>query len=424
MFFFKRRTFLSIVLAAGLIFNSAMPAFADIVDSFNLAPFVPTVLDALMMVATGGYEFFVGKGNGIIYILVWGFLAFSLTYGIAKMYFPKIAGDLLGTSGVGTMMDGKVTAQNIIQNNVMKPVLRAIIAAAVLLQLRPAFMTEWLVNPFLQVGAIYTRAITDTINTGIAAPKMECPPEIVEKEWISKPSCEFLIQPVADISVANNQVIKTGFGFITRGLRGLMTLVPHGGEDFLNLVTGILLVTTFVASNLFMALLIIQAIFNFGMALILYPFNVLAYVAKSSDKWLDIWPAFSGITKALQRLIITMIACAFILCINVSVIRALFQWNSSVFVVAAGGVGTSNIPQIANNAMGFGAHSILWLSAILTFYLMFRIFALTREQLNAYVGGGMDNLYKSTTNDAKTMWAGAKNLGKKIGTAAGWIKKK
>ena len=53
-----------------------MPALADwgIVDQFNLAPFVPLMLDAMMTIATGGYEFFVGNGNGIIYLLVWGFL--------------------------------------------------------------------------------------------------------------------------------------------------------------------------------------------------------------------------------------------------------------------------------------------------------------------------------------------------------------
>jgi len=424
MFLFKRGIFLSVACAAGLLTAPAMAADGGIIDAFNLAPFVPTVLDALMMVATGGYEFFVGDGNGIIYILIWMFLAFSLTLGIAKMFFPKQMGDLLGLSGTGAIAGGKITPADLVQNNVFKPAFRALIAAVILLQLKPVYMTEWLVNPFLQLGAIYTRAITDTINTPGGAPKMECPPHIVEKAWISKASCEYLIQPVADISAANNQVIKAGFGFITRGLRGLVTLVPHGGQDFLNLVTGILLVTTFVASNLFMALLIIQAIFNFGMALILYPFHVLAYVAKPSDKWLDIWPAFSGITKALQRLVITMIACAFILCINVAVIHSLFQWNTSIFVTAAGGAASSNVPQIANTSSGFGAHSILWLSAILTFYLMFRIFTLTREQLNAYVGGGMDKLYKDTTGDAKKLWADAKNLGKKIGTAAGWVKKK
>lgn len=325
------------------------------------------------------------------------------------------------------MADGKATGSAIAQN-MLRPVMRAILAATVLLQIKPVYMTEWLINPFLQFGALYTHSITESINeTGMAAPDVECPASIVQKEWISESSCKFLVQPVSDLSHANNQIIKRGFEFITRGLRGLITLVPHGGEDFLNLVTGILIVTTFVSCNLFMALLIIQAIFNFGMALILYPFQVLTWVIKpkNPDKWFDVWPAFGEVTKALQKIIITMIACAFILCINLAIIKSLFQWNSSVFVVAAGGSAVTNVPQAANSAMGFGQHSILWLSAILTFYLMLKIFDLTRKQLDSYVGGGMDKLYNQVVkSDAPKMANLIKDNAKKLGTAFGWIKKK
>lgn len=431
MILFKRALFYVLrrampFMALAFFCLSPMSAYADsnIIDALNLAPFIPNILDALMTVATGGYEFFVGKGSGIIYILIWGFLAISLSLYLIKMYFPKTWVSFFGFSGGGEMVDGKADAMTI-STNMLKPAIRAIIAAAVLLQLKPIYLTEWLVNPFLQFGAIYTESITNSINeSGIKAEKIECPESIIEKGWISKSSCEFMVQPVSDISHANNQIIKRGFDFINRGLRGLITLVPHGGEDFLNLVTGILLVTTFISSNLFMALLIIQAIFNFGMALILYPFQVLVYVVKPSDKWFDIWPAFSGVTKALQQMIITMIACAFILCVNIAIIKSLFQWSSSVFVVAAGGVATSNVPQVANSAMGFGEHSILWLSSILTFYLMLRIFNLTREQLDNYVGKGMDDMYKKVTKDTSSLLKGTKNWSKKIGTAIGWIKKK
>jgi hypothetical protein len=258
----------------------------------------------------------------------------------------------------------------------------------------------------------------------VSTKKVECPEDIVKKAWISPESCEFLTQPVADLSHANNQVIKRGFDFITNGLRGLMTLLLHGGEDFMNIITGIVLVFTFVSCNIFMALLIIQGIFNFGMQIILYPFYVLTYVFKSSDKWFDIWPAFSGITKALQQLIVTMIACAFILSINVAIIKALFQWNSSVFVVSAGGFASSNVPQVAQSAMGFGQHSVMWISAILTFYLMFKIFDMTKKQLEKYVGSGMDGLYKSVGGDTNALWRSAKNMGKQIKDATGWFKKK
>ena len=416
-----------IVAIAAMVLFSPIGAYAadnSIVDALNLAPLIPTVLDALLAVATGGYEFFVGNGDGIIYILVWGFLAVSMGLYLIKMYFPKTWISFFGFSGGGEMTGGGIDGFTI-ATNMLKPMIRAIIAVTVLLQLKPVYLTEWLINPFLQFGAIYTESITSTINeTGVNAPQINCPPSVIQQGWISQESCEFLVQPVSDISHANNQIIKRGFDFINSGLRGLITLIPHGGENFLNIITGIILVFTFVASNLFMALLIIQAIFNFGMALVLYPFQVLAYVVKSSDKWLDVWPAFGGITKALQKIIVTMIACAFILCVNIAIVRALFQWNSSVFVVAAGGTATSNVPTVANSALGFGEHSILWLSAILTFYLMFRIFNMTRQQLDSYVGKGMDKLYNQVTGDAKKTVDNTKKLGKTLGTAFGWIKKK
>ncbi len=396
----------------------------DIIDSFNLAPFVPMVLDALMMVATGTYEFFVGDGDGVINILIWLFLGLTITLTLVKLYVPKAWAGIFGISAGGELEGGKITGTKIIEN-VLKPGFRAVIATVLLLQLRPVYLTQWLVNPFLQLGSIYTNALTDTINQpGATGPTIKCPPDIVAKAWISESSCNFLIQPVSDLSHANNQIIKRGFDALTSGLRGLITLVPHGGEDFLNVITGLVLITTFVSSNLFMALLIIQGIFNFGMQLILYPFYVLTYVFKSSDKWLDVWPAFGGITKALQQLIVTMISCAFMLCINLAVIRALFNWNSSVFVASAGGSAYSNVPTVGTGAMGFGEHSVTWLSAILTLYLFFRIYNITQQQLKKYIGGGMDGLYKSVISDSKTLWGGAKKWGTSIGKAVGWVKGK
>lgn len=419
---------LPVVAAAVLMFAPASAHAAwGIVDSFNLAPFVPLVLDAFMTVATGGYEFFVGDGDGIIYILIWGFLAISMSLYLVKMYFPAKWVSFFGFSGGGEMAAGKADGMTIAQN-MLKPGLRAIIAAAVLLQIKPVYVTEWLVNPFLEFGAIYTHAITDGINAGgvaaASAAPVECPPDIVAQGWISERSCNFLTQPVADISNVNNQMIKRGFDFIHQGLRGLITLIPHGGQDFMNLISGILLVTTFVGCNLFMALLIIQAIFDLGMALILYPFQVLTWVAKpkNPDLWFDVWPAFSGITKALQTLVITMIACAFILTINVAVVRALFNWNSSVFVVAAGGSAASNVPQVANNGAGFGEHSVMWMSAILTFYLMLRIFDLTRERLKMYAPA-KDTLYRNVTGDAKKTWKNTKDWTGKMAKAGTFGKK-
>lgn len=423
MYLIKR---LFLYAVAVILLMSPMGAYAAdyaIVDALNVAPLIPTILDALMAVATGGYDFFVGKGNGIVYILIWGFLAISISLYLLKMYFPKVWVSFFGFSDGGEMFDKGVSGFTIAEN-LLRPSIRAIIAVTVLLQIKPVYLTEWLINPFLQFGALYTESITETLNNAGIAPDIECPPSVVQQGWISPESCEFLVQPVSDLSYANNQVIKRGFDFIKSGLRGMITLIPHGGENFMNLITGILLVSTFVSSNLFMALLIIQAIFNFGMSLVLYPFQVLAYVVKPSDKWFDIWPAFSGITKSLQKIIVTMIACAFILCVNIAIIRSLFQWNSSVFVTAASGSASSNVPTMASSALGFGEHSILWLSSVLTLYLMFRIFDMTRERLNDYIGKGMDGLYNQVRGDVKTLTKDAKKYGSSLAKAIGWIKKK
>ncbi|MBP5708036.1 MAG: hypothetical protein J6W79_03505 [Alphaproteobacteria bacterium] len=400
-------------LIASAMFVLPFPALADgtLLDNFNLAPFVPIVLDAMMTIASGGYEFFVGNGDGIIYLLVWGFLAITIALYLVKLYLPKNWTGVIGFSGGGEMFDGKTNSMTIIYN-VMKPCLRGIIAAGLLLQIRPVVLTEVLVNPFLQFGALYTHSITETIKeAGVSAPKIECPAEIVDKAWISKSSCEFLVQPVSDLSAANNTMIQRGFESLSRGITQLLVPIPRGGIGFINIITGIILISTFFSSNLFMALLIIQGIFEFGMSLVLYPFQVLSYVAKPNDKWLDIWPAFAGVTTALKKLVITMIMCSFMLCVNIAIIKSLFTWNSSIFTTGP-----------ATGA--FGEHSMLWLSSILTFYLMFKLFDLTRSQLNSYVGGGTDALYSKVTGDTKTLWHNVKDTGKTIGKAIGWIKSK
>ncbi len=404
-----RRLALPVVLCVALFVPNAAFARWEIVETLNLAPFVPRVLDAFMMVARGGYEYFVGNGDGIIYLLIWGFLAISVFMYAFKMFLPTRWLELMGMSGGGEMWDGKVKGFNMAETT-LKNAMRAVVAATFLLQIKPVYITDWVVNPFLEFGAIYTDAILETQNDqGIVRPDISCPEGVLAGEWLNVRSCEFMIRPVADVSAANNKVIKRGFDFLTRGLRGLMTLIPHGGQNIMDVITGILLIFAFVGCNFFMALLIIQGIFNFGMALILYPFNVLVWVAKPNDKWFDVLPAFSEIIKALRALIITMIACAFILIVNVAVVKALFHFDSSAFVVSAGGTASSNLGGANTNAVSFGGHSLLWLSSILTFFLMNAIFDRTREQLEKYAPG-MSGLYNQTKTDFKANVEKAKGI--------------
>lgn len=414
----SRRIILPVLVMCIVIVPDAAFAKWEIVDKLNLAPFVPRVLDGFMMVARGGYEYFVGNGNGIIYLLVWTFLAISIFMYAFKMYFPKRWVEFLGLSGGGEMWDGKVKGFDISQNT-LKNLMRGVIAATFLLQVRPVFVTEWLVNPFLEFGAIYSGAILDMPNVpGVVKQNVSCPPAVMSGNWISERSCNFLIKPISELSSVNNAVVKRGFEFFARGVRGLMTPIAHGGQNIMDMITGVLLIFAFIGCNLFMALLIIQGIFDFGIALILYPFSVLAWVAKPNDKWFDIWPAFSEIIKALRTLVITMIACAFILIINVAVVHALFNFDSSVFMVAAGGTAASNVPgsTMTANAVDFGGHSLLWLSSILTFFVMRAIFNLTQKQLKDYSGAKTD-LYDQAKNDfnanvkkAKSIYQSAKKI--------------
>ena len=415
-----RRTMFPLLMLVAFIFPGDALAAWEIIDRLDLSPFIPRVLDAFMLVARGVYEYFVGTGDGIIYLLIWAFLGISVFMYAFKMYFPRRWVEFLGLSGGGEMWDGKVSGMSI-SEGVLKRGMRAIIAALLLLQVRPTLVTEWLVNPFLEFGAIYTSAITDQAKVqGVVKRKVKCPESILAGDWLSARSCEFLVQPVADVSTVNNAVIKRGFEYVERGLHGLMTLVPHGGQNIMNLITGILLISTFVGCNFFMALLIIQGIFDFGIALILYPFSVLTWVAKSSDKWFDVLPAFDGIIKALQKLVITMIACAFILIINVAIVRALFHWDGVVFNVAAGGFASSNVP--TTNTVSFGGHSLLWLSALLTFFLMKAIFDLTRRQLDTWAPG-MSGMYNQAKSDFDANVKRAKGIYESVKKALGLIKK-
>lgn len=394
-------------------FSTSANANWGIVDSLDLSPFIPMVLDALMSVATATYNFFVGTGDGIIYILIWGILGFSIAMYLIKLFFPPQWLSFFGFTGGGEVFTGKATGFSI-GENVLKYAMKAIIAATILLQVKPTYVTNWLVNPFLEFGAIYTESILDTISTDKIT-TVKCPDSIKENGWLSDNSCNFLIAPIAQITHENNKVIKRGFEFLTTGLTGLATIIPNGGNDFLNIFTGILLIFAFVSSNFFMALLIIQGIFNFGMALILYPFKVLTYVAKKSEDWVNPWPAFEGIITSLRQLVITMIACAFILTVNIAIIKSLFNWNSSVFITDGAPAATQS------TAMGFGQHSILWLSSILTVYLMFKIFDITKKQIKKYSGDGIDKLHGEVSGDFKTTAGKIKKFKK---TITGILKKK
>lgn len=364
------------------------PAHADLMDAFNLSPFVPLVLETMMNIATSLYNYFVGQGDGIIYILIYLFLGFYISLYLVKIYLPKDWLGFMGFSEGGDMAKGDLKAWSIVEN-VAKPCVRTLIACIVLLQIKPVYVTEWLVNPFLEFGSVYTQNILGTINSSSVPDVPQCPDSILQQGWITQNSCDFLIQPVYKISDENNKVVKKGLDILGRGLLDMLSPIPHIGF-LLNIITGLLLISVFVSANVFMSLLIIQAIFDFCLSLIMYPFNVLAWVAKKSDKWFDVLPVFDQIIDSLKKLVICMIACAFILCINIAVVRTLFSQMST------------------ESAWNLGQHFMSWLSSILMFFLLHSIFKMTQERLEMYTKGVSHDLYKNVTGDAKTAWNKAK----------------
>ena len=381
------------------------------VDALDISGLVPMVLDAFMFVANGTYEYFVDNGKGIIYAFVYGVFAIYIALYLVKLYIPKFWITTFGFK-TGDSIDSVSGIK--IAENILKPAVRALVAVIVLLPLHPETMAKYLINPFLSFGSIYTSVIiqesTDLTPSEFGNRQIKCPENLLVQGWLDERSCDYLIQPVHVLSQANNAVVKRGFQYLSNGFLSLTTvLIGNTGQGFMDIVSGLMMISTFTACNIFMALLIIQAIFNFGMALILYPFNVAAWVAKKSDGWIDIWPAFSGIIDALKQIIVTMIACAFILCINLALIRALFQWNNQNF---------------ENAVSGFGGHSMLWLSCILTFFLMNKMFAITREKLTEYIGGNSTELYNKVKADAKTGLGIAKEIPGKIKNIAKYVKNK
>ena len=145
--------------------------YAGVSDKLNLAPFVPLVLKSMMNIATSLYDFFVGDGTGWVYIFIYGFLIFHIALYLVKMYLPKDWLSFFGFSGGGEMWSGSLTGWSIAEN-IAKPCIRAIIAGLILLQVKPVYVTKFLINPFLEFGSVYTEHILKTVNNS----SIEVPP--------------------------------------------------------------------------------------------------------------------------------------------------------------------------------------------------------------------------------------------------------
>ncbi|MDR1071282.1 MAG: hypothetical protein LBL21_01405 [Rickettsiales bacterium] len=365
----------------------------DWIDVFSLSWVVPLVLDSMMAVATAVYDYFVGSGDGVIYVMIWGWLGFSIGLQLIKMYFPKEWLAFLGLSGGGEMYGGGIGGMDI-GVKVLRPMLRAMFAIVILLQLKPPAITRYVIEPFLGFGAVYVDAITKTVLPDPPATLAKCPAEL--GDYMSRDSCEFLVRPIDEVSAVNNKIIRIGVDkYISGGVAKLLVPILGTKDGILDIITGIMLAATFFASNLFMALLVIQGIFKFGLSLILYPFKVLIYVAKDDGAaWFNPWLALKDLVVSLKDLVIAMIAVAFILLINVSIAGALFNFD-------------------IENIKGVGGHSVTWTMAIMTFWIMQRVFKMTQDKLASYTGPDSSNLYKQVTGGAKQVAENTAKWGKR-----------
>jgi hypothetical protein len=332
----------------------------------SLSWIIPIVLESMMFAAEGIYKYFVE--SGIIYTLIGGWLLFSLGLSLVKMNFSKDWLGVFGFTGGGELVDGKTDGMTI-GKEFLKPLLRAV-AIAILLQLRPGYMTKFIIDPFLEFGAVYTNSITDIILPNKEVTKVQCPKEL--NLYLSKRGCEFITQSMGNITNVNSQIIKRGFDFIVIG-------------DFLSVITGIFLIITFFSSNLFTAMIIVEGVFKFGVSLMLYPLKVMVYVAKKDggDKWIDPWPVFNDIIKALQKLVISLIAICVMLLVNISVAGTVFYFDPS-------------------QTYGFGEHSITWISSLVMFLMVTHVFKVTRDQMEKYISDDdMTGFYSKIRDGAK-----------------------
>jgi len=321
--------------------------------SFSLSWMVPLLLDSMVAVAVAIYNYFVRDGTGIIHAIIWGFVAFWIGMYLAKMYIPQSWLQLFGFHGGGQMWNKETPGGLDIGKTLLKPVIRAMFSIAILLQAKPEYITRFIVNPFLEFGAVYVGSIIKIVMPdGVSEVSRPCSDETVV--MLSERGCEFLIRPIDEVSAVNMTIVNRGLGFVKKG-------------GFLNIITGLFLIATFFWSNLVMAVMMIRGIFKFGAELIFYPFRVLVYVLKGDDeKWFDPWPAVHHLVKSLQTLVITMIALAFMLLINVSLARAMFDFS------------TDNVSTVTQ-------HSISWISCGLAFWLLQRVYAEVDRKIKEYI---------------------------------------
>lgn len=147
---FIKKFFAAIVCFLGAFVPGVANAAIINIDSLDISGLVPIVLDAFMFVANGTYAYFVGHGDGIIYLLIWGFVAFYIASYLIKLYIPKFWLKTFGFKAPSVTADNATPTK--IGEDLIKPGIRVLVAVLVLLPLRPQFLANAVINPFMHLG--------------------------------------------------------------------------------------------------------------------------------------------------------------------------------------------------------------------------------------------------------------------------------
>ncbi|MDR0319559.1 MAG: hypothetical protein LBH81_02355 [Rickettsiales bacterium] len=379
-------------------FMTVLPDVPDWMNGASLDKFVPFMIDVMTRVSAGLYDFFVP----LVSAFIWTLVGFNIMLFVIKQYVPQDWLDFLNIKNGGGYYDGKKTAELAwgIPKKLAQMMMRAALATTILLAVRPTFLTETIINPFLKLGSIYTESILNS-PPGEGSPKAGVGMECNTHSFFSPEICNQMANPISGIIYKNNQVVTLGLdmmgvpSFITGG--NPMSKKPDMGLWLFNFFVGAVLAITFFLSGLYIASVILQGILNFCFAIMLFPFRTFKWVMQQTDAWANPTEALKGIIDSLRGLVVAMVIGGIMTLINLSLIAALFGQSG-----------------ISANLSSWSDKFMIALSSILALLVMTRLLEIAKEKM-AKFGAPDETFYKNLTANAQTLGKTAVKLGGNIG---------
>ncbi|MDR0448905.1 MAG: hypothetical protein LBG89_00380 [Rickettsiales bacterium] len=375
-----------------------LPEVPEWISNVSLDKFIPFIIEVMTTASAGLYDFFVPLVQAVIWLLV----GFNIALFVVKQFVPQNWLDFFGWKGGGEYYDNDKAAKLAwgVPTRLAKMVVRASLATTLLLALRPAILTETIINPFLGIGSMYTEFIMSSQASGEAARPGTSSADCNTNSFLSEDVCLRLANPISEIIYRNNQVVVLGMdmmgvpSFITDAGASRMTL--DMGQNLFNFITGAVLVITFFLAGLYIASIVIQGILDFLFAVLMFPVKTLKWVMQT-DVWMNPKAALEDVVASLRKLVVAMIIGGIMTIVNMTLISALF----------GGGVDVG--------LSSWSDKFMILLSGILCLVVMTKLFDIAREKLAKY-GAPSDEFYKDITSNAQS-------LGKRMAALADNIKK-